>query len=233
MTRAGVRTCSVAGVAVVLLVMLARPAAAHPSDFDTLTLDLLLGADGLVATEAAVVPTSDGYEPFATPALKREIAVGVLQALDIATSDAEVEADSSPRYHEVGFQASFDDDVFQGQTASWAIPTRPLQDLARNHGMERLKIGVCGVTEEGERSDRQVLEGLDIRADASGREPTGQERPACRIWVLHHQDPATSVVIGPRQLAETGVAISHAGWLAVVLLLLGWEMRDLARRTAS
>ena len=39
-------------------------AIAHPSDFETLTVDLLMGADGFDAIDGAVVETFLTYEPL-------------------------------------------------------------------------------------------------------------------------------------------------------------------------
>ena len=229
MTGVGARTCGAIIVAVVLLLVPARPAVAHPSDFDTLTLDLLIGPDGLAAVDAAVVQGSGpGYEPFPSVALKRDVADQVLQVLQIPTSGVEINAQASPRYHEVGFHISFADPSL-GHTASLTVDTRDLQELARSHDMEQLKISVCGVADDGEQSDRQVLDDLDIRADRPGQAPALGERAACRIWPVHHQDAALSFVVTPQQLAETGHATSHAVGLAMLLVLLGWAMRTVRR----
>ena len=225
MTTAGVRTCGAIIVAVVLLLVPARPAVAHPSDFDTLTLDMLIGPDGLAAIDAAVVQGSGpGYEPFPSATLKRDVADQVLSMLQIPTGGVEIDARASPRYHEVGFHISVADPSL-GQTAALTVDTRDLLELARSHDMEQLKISVCGVADDGEQSDRQVLTDLDIRADRPGHAPTGQERPNCRIWPVHHRDAALSLVVAPQQLADTGQATSHTVGLAALLMLLGGAMR--------
>lgn len=61
------------------------PASAHPSDFRTLTIDLIFGQTGLEVIDAAVVESSGpSYEPFPSVELRQAVAEEVLAALDLS-----------------------------------------------------------------------------------------------------------------------------------------------------
>ena len=59
------RLFAVTSAFVLLGMVTGDTALAHPSDFDTLTIDLIFGADGLDTIDVAVVEsTGSGYDPF-------------------------------------------------------------------------------------------------------------------------------------------------------------------------
>jgi hypothetical protein len=180
----------------------ASPASAHPSDFETLTLDLLLGPSGLEGIDAAVVPGLT-YEPFVATEVKRAVATEVLDALDLPASGddiGDIDAELSERYHHAGFVVRFDEPA-PGATAPLSIATADLQAIVDDRQLGRLKLSVCGVTEGAEPSE-EVLARTDVRATETGRRPAGLEREACEVWVLEPADRPVAITITlPRSAA--------------------------------
>jgi len=114
------------------------PATAHPSDFETLTLDLLVGPRGLEVIDAAVVESGGpSYEPFPTSDVKRDVALKVLGALDVASNGVVVDPEVSARYHEVGFLVRFKDPSL-GAESPLRINTAELQELVADETLCRL-----------------------------------------------------------------------------------------------
>jgi hypothetical protein len=124
---------------------LAGPAAAHPSDFDTLTVDLLVGSRGLEAIDAAVVVSDSAPWETVEPAVRADIARQLLALLDVPTGSADIDAEDSERYHWVGFVIRFPQPVL-GATTPIEIDTSQLQALTAGLGLAFLKISVCGVS---------------------------------------------------------------------------------------
>lgn len=178
---------------------LALPASAHPSDFETLTLDLLMGPRGLESIDAAVVPGMTD-EPFIASGVKHDVATEVLDALDLPLSGVDIDAEMSERYHEAGFVVRFDEPTL-GATAPLSIATAGLQAIVDDRRLGRLKLSVCGVTEGGEPSE-EVLSEMDVQASESGRQPVGLDRETCEVWVLEPADRPVSIAITlPRRAA--------------------------------
>ncbi|CAN5864757.1 hypothetical protein BH23ACT4_BH23ACT4_10660 [soil metagenome] len=100
----GWRWCVRLVVWMALVVGTPLTANAHPSDFQTLTIDLLFGADGLEAIDAAVVQSSGpSYEPFPSSELRQRVAEDVLNAMGLAELPLSIDSELSARYHEVGW----------------------------------------------------------------------------------------------------------------------------------
>lgn len=186
---------------------LALPATAHPSDFETLTLDFLVGPRGLEVIDAAVVESrGPSYQPFPTSEFKHEVAVDVLEALDVPLSDADIDAELSERYHEVGFLVRFKQPVL-GAESPLSIDTAGLQRIVGDSGLRRLKLSLCGVTDGAASADPSTLSEFDIQASQGG--VAGLGRAACQAWVLAPTDQSVSIVVKPRDaVADTG---SEAG----------------------
>src|SRR5262245_56831671 len=119
---------------------MSAPAAAHPSDFATLTLDLLVGPDGLEAIDAAVVESAGpSHQPFPTSELKLAVATDVLGALHVPLDQVEIDGETSERYHEVGFLVRFHEPSF-GTELPLSIDTTDLQRIAADRDMSGLKL---------------------------------------------------------------------------------------------
>ena len=97
------RIAAILAIATAVAVAVAAPVGAHPSDFNTLTIDLLISDESIVIDAAMVQAT---YEPFPTTEEKQIVAVGVLDALGLAGANVDIDADLSDRYHDVGFTIS-------------------------------------------------------------------------------------------------------------------------------
>jgi hypothetical protein len=202
-------------------VALGRPAAAHPSDFETLTLDLLVGPRGLEVLDAAVVESEGpGYEPLPTADFKRDVAPDVLDALHVALDGVAIDAEVSERYHEVGFRVRFDEPSL-GTASPLAIDTADLQGVVADRGLSRLKLSVCGVTDGADAPDQATLTELDITASQDGRGPTGLDREACEVWALSADDQAVSIVIERQAVPESGLGLVRATVAALSVLVVG------------
>jgi hypothetical protein len=211
-------------------VALALPATAHPSDFETLTLDLLVGPRGLEVLDAAVVESKGpGYEPFPTSDFKRDVAVDVLDALHLALGGVSIDAEMSERYHEVGFGIRFEEPAL-GVTSPLTIETADLQRIVADRGLSRLKLSVCGVTAGADSSDQNALSQLGITASHHGRRPAGLDREACEIWALTPTDQSVSIVIEPQTVAETGLGLVRPAVAALSVLFMGAALLTLRSR---
>jgi hypothetical protein len=184
----------------------AHPASAHPSDFATLTLDLLVGPRGLEVIDAAVVRSAGPtYDPFPDSELKHAVATDVLEALRVPLDGVDIDAEMSERYHEVGFLVRFHEPSL-GAERPLSIDTADLQRIATNGGMSRLKLSVCGVTAGTPDPDQSTLSRLDIQASEPGQPPAGMDRPACSIWALTTTDQPVSIMINPEPSSTTTTA---------------------------
>jgi hypothetical protein len=222
---------------------LAVPASAHPSDFETLTVDLLMGARGLEGIDAAVVP-GQTYEPLVATGVKHDVATEVLDALDLPPSGVDIDAEMSERYHEAGFVVRFDEPSL-GATAPLSIDTTHLQAIVDDRRLGRLKLSVCGVTQGAEPSE-EVLPRADVQASERGRQPVGLDREACEVWVLEPADRPVSIAITLPSRAADGASEAQndsasgevSPWVAAVTVLVaGAALTSIAairrRRRAS
>lgn len=222
-----------AGVSFLLFlsVAVALPVEAHQSEFDTLTLDFLIGVGGLRWVDAAVVENAGpGYEPFPSPEKRHHLAVGVFEALEVPLEQVEIDADASARYHEVGFLAEVRHPSL-GPNSVLRIDTADLQRLIADAGFERLKLSICGVTQDPESSDPAVLTTLVVLATQSGRPATAMDRPGCEVWALTAADAAVSITVraeAPPDPGQNGIFIPTAALAALliaVVLLSGAQVR--------
>lgn len=211
-----------------LLGALTLPAEAHPSDFETLTLDLLIGVEGLRWVDAAVVESGGpGHEPFPTAGRRHDVAVGVLEALEMPLDHVEIDAEGSARYHEVGFLIEFPR-PFLDSTSDLRIDTSDFQRLTADAGLERLKLSVCGASQDPDSADPDVLAGLDVSATQPGRSPAGIDRPGCEVWTLTPADTAVTITVSEvitldtrRNTTLIAGTVALAAVVADVALLFG------------
>lgn len=206
-----------AGVMVVILLALSTSTAtAHPSDFRTLTVDLLIGPEGLELIDgAAIQAEGPGYEPFPTGAQRAAVAAEVLEALGLTSVDVQIDPEMSELYHEVGFTIQFVEPSHGGHSP-FAFDTEALIDLVRTLALEHLKLAICAL-------DPSDLGQLQIEASQPGRAPdyVRNERSGCLIWELSPLDPTVSVVVGPSVLPATGSSFGPLALLSLALVVLG------------
>ena len=215
-------TVSVSVFALLFSVLIASVASAHASDFRTLTIDLLIGSQGLEAIDAAVVEAEGpSYGPFPSVEYREMAAVNVLDALGLDGDAVHIDAELSERYHEVGFTIRFPE---SSQRASLPLQfdTGQLQGVTSDLALEHLKLSVCGV-------DASLFRLFEIDASQSGRpsDPQSSERSWCEVWVLSPDDSPVSIAVSSPALAATGAnlfpfAIGGFTLLGVGLLLLEW-----------
>jgi hypothetical protein len=222
------RTWLVGVAAVAVGCASAAPVDAHPSDFRTLTVDLVVGDGGLETVDAALVP-ADGqtFEPFPSVDARRAVASRVIAALALPADGATVDAENSERYHEVGFTIRVDARV--GAAWDGRVDTAPFQQIVADEGLDRLKLSVCeaGVVIPGVAPDLTVVA---TRPGRTGVSPN--DREGCTTWALGaHEDPVTIAVGGPTTLAATGtgplalVLGASALVLGVLLIMVGQDGR--------
>jgi hypothetical protein len=203
-------------VAVCSVWAFAARADAHPSDFRTLTVDLVVGDRGLELIDAAVVPAAGpNYDPFPTVASRSAVASRVLESLALPASGVVVDVENSERYHEVGFAIRVDERA----AAAWhgRVDTASLQRIAADEGLDRLKLSVCaaGGATPAAASDVAIVAS---RPGQTGVSPN--DREGCTTWVLGvDDDPVTITVGGPAALAVTGVQAPHAVGAALAVLV--------------
>lgn len=208
------RIIAIAGMGVLAVLSFASVASAHPSDFRTLTIDLIFGAQGLETIDAAVVEAvGPSYAPFPSVELRQTVAEGVLQVLGLADFDATIDAELSLLYHEVGFAISFSK-PFPGAQSSFSFDTGDLQVIAADTNLEYLKVGVCA-------TDSTLFSQLEIDASKPGRQPydSPAERRNCRIWELAIEDSPVLFSVTQPALPMTGFsfAILTAGGTLLIL----------------
>lgn len=187
------------------------PATAHPSDFATLTLDLLIGPEGLEAIDAAVVESAGpGYQRFPSSESRDAVATDVLEALRVPLDQVDIDAEHSERYHEVGFLVRFHEPSL-GTAMPLSIDTTDLQLIAAGRDLSRLKLSVCGITAGNKGPSQRTLSGLDVQASQPGQPPAtpypGNDRQACSVWALTTTDQPVSIVINPRPSGTTSTAV--------------------------
>jgi hypothetical protein len=203
------------GVLLVLGVVVLEPptANAHPSDFRTLTIDLIFESEGLVTIDAAVVESfGPGYEPFPSVDLRQQVAEDVTAALGLEGAAASINPELSKRYHEAGFFVVFDQPQ-PGNGESLRVDTAPFQAIAASANLDVLKLSVCSEIFE-------TFDELSIDASDPGRAATDSraERPWCEIWELGVDDPPVTISIGPFALPMTGFSLIQ-WWIAALAIL--------------
>ena len=106
-------------------------ASAHPSDPSILTLDLLLGEQGLVKIDAAAQRATYADRPSVTK--RRQLAGDVVKALAIPRNTATI-ATKSELYHEVGFTISLGPPFANDGERGVLVDTKRLQRIAARNG---------------------------------------------------------------------------------------------------
>jgi hypothetical protein len=207
-------------LALVGLVATAESARAHPSEFRTLTLDFIIGVNGLEAIDAAVVPTyGPSYEPFISVAEKQAIALDVLEAIGISPNNVTIEAAESERYHQVGFTVRTKGSEYEPREVQ--VQSKELQALTKALELDTLRLSVCSGTD-----DKLLISASEWGASRSGRESgagsRANERPRCVIWELAATDPPLSFPLRTSaSLPGTGVE-KNLLVIGCCLLLIGW-----------
>ena len=193
-----------AGVVVALvvalgIVALARPARAHPSALDALTVDLLLDQPGLVVIDAAA--NGRTYDTAPHPTARRQLATAVLDALGVPHDTAQVDPDASTLYHEVGFNVALHE-AFANTDVPGAvrIDTGPLQKVAAGVGV--LILDVCGVAKPG------LTLAVTATSPASAPDPGGAGAPQtdridCQTWTLPADAPPVIVTARAEQVGAS------------------------------
>ncbi len=220
----------VAAVAICNLWIFARPAAAHPSDFETLTIDLLVGPDGLEAVDVAA-NQSTSYQPFASTQEKRLLAAEVLKALAVDVDEVDIELEMSDRYHDAGFVIRFPTPQLAG-TSALRLEPGSLQRIAADAAIPKVKLALCAVARrpEGGGTTDGLLSRLDVQASAPSRHPTNGEQAPCQVWVLDQDDAAFGLDVGPQRLAATGMDLTTGTIAATFMLLSGLVLLRYGRR---
>jgi len=197
----------------------------HPSDFQTLTIDLLFGGEGLEAIDAAVVESSGPtWEPFPSVELRDRVARDVLAALDLSGSAASIDSEMSERYHQVGFFVVMDKEQLEGN--EFIVNTAPLQAIAADTNLEQLKLSVCS-------EDSETFNDLEIDATREGRDPirnNRNERSSCQVWEIAVDDPPVTVTVTTPSLPMTGLSLNGALTLALTLTITGLTIVTIDRR---
>lgn len=201
----------VAGWVIAFVVVLPLRVLSHPSDFETLTIDLLFGSGGLHAIDAAVVESSGpSYEPGPSVELREAVAHQVLEALDLSEIPTEIELENSERYHWVGFTIRFPDPSLDGRS-TLEVNTRPLQDIAADIGLKHVKLSIC----------HGFSESVDPR-DVSGLGVSPPEGTGCDVWVLTPDHESLTVAVSVRdELPRTGLPMAALMTAALGLVATG------------
>ena len=190
-------------------------AAAHPADFDTLTLDFIVNARGLERVEGAVVESDGpGYEPFPSVTLKEEVVAHVLRAMAIERSKVSVDAAESELYHEVGFViVVVVDEQERGRDRLVQISSRSFGGFLEERGLDRVKISICGRSTE-------ALRGRTITASKPGRPSSERDRPGCEVWVVERDEPPLALSVESSSSERSGGGGGRAVLAALASLLL-------------
>lgn len=225
----------VVSLGVVALLGCAAPAQAHPSDFRTMTVDVVLASRGIEVIDVAVVPVAGpSYEPFVTDEEKEGVALELLAALDILATEVLLDVDQSDRYHEVGFTIRFGEPrSVAGSRPAIVLDGAELQAVAAAAGVDSLKLSVCAVesyvTGETGLASPDLLPQVEIEASRAGSRRT--DRAGCHVWILGPDQPPLELVVGRTSLAETG-GMPPIGE-AVAVLVMGTSLWIAAKRRSS
>jgi hypothetical protein len=176
---------------------------AHPSDLETLTIDLLLDRGGLVLIDAAANHAS--YQEAPSPEQRVTLAFAVLDALGVPRDSVEVDSENSLLYHEVGFSAwlhqPFANTTVPGELR---VDTRTLQSLARD-SVGSLRLDVCRVSWP----DQQLVIDTEVppSATASAAATTSpSDRRDCSSWRFQPGDAPATLTARVVPLGPDGVA---------------------------
>lgn len=226
---------------VVLSLLIPRPLSAHPSASDTLTIDLLVGSDGLAAIDAAVVE-SEGptYRPFPTTEQKRDVAIDVVDAFGLTDDDVNLDPEMSERYHQVGFYITLPPDS-PHRLSSLSFDTARLQEITSELGLGYLRLSLCTTVLEGASTSvyrDEIFDEMGMTASQPGQHSSDpNQRPGCRLWLLEPEDPGVSINLPAPELPYTGanllpiVAAVTMG-IGLGVLILG-TTRSRERKTHS
>jgi hypothetical protein len=209
-------------------------AEAHPSNYETLTLDFLIGGDGLKWIDVAVVPGTS-YEPFATVEAKSDIARRILATLNVPVDDVSINPMLSALYHEAGFLITFKQPGL-GFSSDLRINSTGIQRIAKDAGTRLLRLDICGAAESPGSSDIDVLSGLDIDAKRPpNRPPDGfEDRGACKVWTMTTTEYAASITVRAESLPRTGAdGVAAAVFAGLTAIAIGVAMLFLGAHTAS
>ncbi len=193
-TTAG-RHLAAALAGTLFMVSMALPplrADAHPSAARTMTMDLIMGEGGLVLIDVAANRGDDanGFPPEQrlSPEQRSDLANELLAAFGIPTATAQVDAQASVLYHDVGFTIALHAPFANGASpGELAFSTSPLQALAASAAGD-LRLDVC----------RDTLSTAALRVDssppASPPDPAGAGAPEtgrsdCASWTVGPDDP--------------------------------------------
>jgi hypothetical protein len=187
---------------------------AHPSDFESLTLDFLLGPRGLETIDAALVSVpGPGYLPFPSESARRDVATEVVHALGISPRDVVIDAAGAERYHEVGFTVRFVQPFANAGPGVIRVDTQPFQEIAKTARVQHLNLKVCDhrqseITAQPAETTSMAL-ALQTRSTQPGRisDRRSNDRPGCEIWILGvgGRSMAVSARLGSGYLAVTGI----------------------------
>jgi hypothetical protein len=213
----------------------ATPASAHPSDFDTLTIDLLLTPRGVEVIDAALVAApGPSYLPLPSEDDRRNVAGAILDTLGIKPSRASIDAARSERYHENGFTIRLTDGFSNAGRGELQLETGRLQEIAAARRLSRLKVAVCDASAENLSTILSALT-VDVSASRPGRgpdpNPSRGERADCTVWDIAPNDAPVRVRarVVPLALASTGGG-QRSARTATVLICIGLALSVAARR---
>ena len=185
-----------------------------------MTLDFLVGPDGLRWIDAAVVGSDESFEEIEERA-RGAVAARVLGVLGVSIASVTIDARVSSRYHEAGFLVSFAKPR-PGSTTELRIDTADLQRVATAAGSRVLKVSVCGAGSVPESEVPDVFEDRVIRATRPGTLPaTINDRQGCHTWTTRASDQAVRITIAASELPRTGASSRPAIVLALGAVAAG------------
>jgi hypothetical protein len=185
----GVGAVVVAVVAAMGVVVSPRPAGAHASTLNALTVDLLLDQSGLVVIDGA---TNANYQDAPSPDERVGDAQRIGDALGIPRDDIQLDPSSSTLYHEVGFRMSLRTPFTNALPAGTVqLDTGPLQRIAADFG--RLVLDVCGIDVPGIQLDVSSSAPVSPPDPANAVVSPTIDRSYCHTWNLGVDDPPVQV----------------------------------------
>ena len=231
MPRQGQRVLVLASVLGLVILIGTRSADAHPSDSETLTIDLLLSTDGLLTIDAAMNP-GPSYDLHQSESDRADVAAAVIESLGIDPANASINAALSDRYHEVGFVVRLREPYTNGSRGELQVESTRLQQIAAARNIKRLKLALCDTfTSDAARVSSPFV--IAASATAPGREPDPQriERYGCRVWEFGQTDTPVSIAarLVPRSLATTGGGLPSVA-IGALLICFGFALCVTSRR---
>lgn len=126
-----------------------------------------------------------------------------------------IDPELSERYHEVGFHVAFAPPR-PGDSEPIRVDSAPLQRIAKDANLEKLKLSVCS-----ESFDTFI--NLEIVASREGRAPIDSraERPWCTIWELTAEGAPVTVTVDALALPMTGAHLIGMVVVASTVLAAG------------